>query len=222
MFRLHLRSTRIRQLSSLSLLLSNKYKYYDLILETATHPKEPLEALLMSESDLKQLKKTTKTRFEGNYKLDGMTAEEKIAKVFGGRIKGETRQSSSRMNIGQPRMIAGVSVPEKPIEPDNCCMSGCINCVWEMYNDDIKDWNAKRKEAALKLVEKGGVWPADFHPPVQFLPSQNLPGQIAEKAKTSRKELEKESWGNVPVLIKVFAEMEKKMKERKKARQMTT
>lgn len=222
MLRLKYRPGLARCFSVLGTLASNKYKYYDLILETATHPKEPIEALLMSEKDLKQLKKETKTSFEGKYKLDEMTAEEKIARVFGGRIKGETRQSSSRMNVGQPRVIAGVSVPDKPTEPDNCCMSGCINCVWEMYNDDIKDWNAKRKEAALKLIEKGGVWPEDFHPPVQFLEPQNLPESLAQKAKTSRKELEKESWGNVPVLIKVFAEMEKKMKERKKARQAAT
>ncbi|SGZ52028.1 CIC11C00000000417 [Sungouiella intermedia] len=213
------RLTGTRSFSAVSRRWSSKYKFYDLLLETATHPQEPIEALLMTSKELKELKKTTKTTFEGNYKLDDMTAEEKIARVFGGRIAGETRQSSSRMNVGEPRMIAGVEVPDKPGEPDNCCMSGCINCVWEMYNDDVKDWNRKRKEAAEKLVQKGGVWPADFHPPVQYLEKQNLPASLANLATEARKVEERESWGNVPVLIKVFAEMEKRMREKRKQQQ---
>lgn len=218
MLRNTFRNIAARQFSASRRRADSKYKYYDLILQTATHPQQPIEALLMTENELSQLKKTTKTTFEGNYKLDDLTPEEKIARVFGGRIKGDVRQSSSRMNVGQPRTIAGITVPDKPTEPDNCCMSGCINCVWEMYNDDIKEWNAKRKEAAKKLVKKGGVWPADFHPPVQYLKPQNLPESLAKNALKVKREEEKESWGNVPVLIRVFAEMEKKMKEKKKAR----
>lgn len=194
---------------------TNKYQFYDLVLETPTHPIQPLEASLMKSLELKELKKSSGITFEGNYSTDGLSPEERIRKVFGGRIKGETRELSSRLNRGEPRTIAGVLVPDKPPEPDNCCMSGCINCVWELFNEDVKEWNAKRKEAALKLKERGGVWPADFHPPVKYLSEENLPGNV-KKVETQPKE--EETWGNVPVTIRVFAEMERKMKLKKKAK----
>lgn len=201
---------------------NKKYAFYDLILRTPGHPKEPLEASLMSKKDLADLKSKTSNTFEGNYSIDEtLTPEERIQKVFGGRIKGEAPKSSSRITRGEPRIIAGVTVPDKPNEPDNCCMSGCINCVWELFNEDIKDWNDKRQEAAIKLHEKGGIWPEDFYPPIQFLSKENVPPSLAYKLEKQPenaqgdKRTEQESWGNVPVTIRVFAEMEKKMKAKK-------
>lgn len=182
----------------------SKFKFYDLVLETRSNRH------LKTRTEITPSKST----FQGNYKLDSLTPEERIAKVFGGRIKGETRQSSSRINVGEPRKVAGVMVPDKPREPDNCCMSGCINCVWELYNDDVKEWNGKRKEAALKLRAQGGVWPNDFYPPVQYLGVDNLPKGVSMAA--TQKRSDEESWGNVPVQIRVFAEMEKRMKEKKR------
>ena len=48
-------------------------------------------------------------------------------------------------------------------------MSGCINCVWELFDEDLKDWDAKRKQAAERLVSRGGRWPENFHPPLKHL-----------------------------------------------------
>lgn len=222
MIRNTIRLGSVRGFSATTRWANSNYKFYDLLLETPSHPHEPIEALLMTDKELVELKKKTKTTSEGRFRLEDLTPEEKIARVFGGRIKGEARQSSSRMNVGTSRMIAGVEVPDRPKEPDNCCMSGCINCVWEMYNDDVKEWNAKRKEAAEKLTKKGGVWPADFHPPIQFLGPQNLPEEYSLSSSDAKKVAEEEAWGNVPVLIKVFAEMEKKMREKRKQRQAAT
>ncbi|EPQ65744.1 Bgt-4426 [Blumeria graminis f. sp. tritici] len=34
----------------------------------------------------------------------------------------------------------------KPTEPDNCCMGGCVNCVWDRYHEEVKEWtNSKNK-----------------------------------------------------------------------------
>ncbi|KAJ7514206.1 hypothetical protein O6H91_23G033100 [Diphasiastrum complanatum] len=35
--------------------------------------------------------------------------------------------------------------PEKPL-PGDCCGNGCTNCVWDMYFDELEQYN-KRKEA---------------------------------------------------------------------------
>lgn len=115
--------------------------------------------------------------FDTNNTLVG-TPEERMMNVFGGRIKGDSRQSSSRREIGEPRIIAGVLVPAKPTEPNNCCMSGCVNCVWEQFNDDLKDWRRLRTEAAQKLNKTEREWPADFNPPLNILEMKNVPKEL--------------------------------------------
>ncbi|KAH7380955.1 putative UPF0651 protein, mitochondrial [Cadophora sp. MPI-SDFR-AT-0126] len=57
-------------------------------------------------------------------------------------------------------LIAGVWVPPKPDEPDNCCMSGCVNCVWDRYGEELEEWAAAKKAADVALrrersLEKG-------------------------------------------------------------------
>jgi hypothetical protein len=47
--------------------------------------------------------------------------------------------------------VAGVWVPAKPEEPDDCCMSGCVNCVWDRYQDEMQEW-VVAKNAAAKAV----------------------------------------------------------------------
>lgn len=29
-------------------------------------------------------------------------------------------------------------------------MSGCVNCVWDVYRDDLEEWAEKRKEASTR------------------------------------------------------------------------
>ncbi|CEP61989.1 Dpc25p LALA0_S04e05204g [Lachancea lanzarotensis] len=113
--------------------------------------------------------------FEGNSMQHLGSEEDRMKNVFGGRIKGDPPRSSSRVVRGQTRKIAGILVPQKPPEPDNCCMSGCVNCVWEMYNEDLREWKDKRKEASQRLKGTDATWPADFEPPLKFLDLQNVP-----------------------------------------------
>lgn len=54
-------------------------------------------------------------------------------------------------------LVAGVWVPPRPDEPDNCCMSGCVNCVWDRYRDELEEWAAARKEADHALRKEKGL-----------------------------------------------------------------
>lgn len=48
-------------------------------------------------------------------------------------------------------VIVGVFVLLKLEELDNCCMSGCVNCVWDLFCDDIEEWVVKSVEVKKKL-----------------------------------------------------------------------
>lgn len=127
--------------------------------------------------------------FEGNTEELHQTPEERMTTVFGGRLKGEAPESTSRMLSGGTKMIVGVPVPAKPIEPDNCCMSGCVNCVWELFNEDIRDWKNKRKLAASRIKDTNEIWPADWNPPLSLLVLKNVP----ESLKTEKIRFDKQA-----------------------------
>ncbi|KAL4902852.1 hypothetical protein BDW74DRAFT_157738 [Aspergillus multicolor] len=74
--------------------------------------------------------------------------EEKMAIVFGTRLAGPGR--SSRYNSGSNaawKTVNGVPIPPRPEEPDNCCMSGCVHCVWDDYRDEMEEWAALLAQA---------------------------------------------------------------------------
>jgi len=75
--------------------------------------------------------------------------------IFGSRLAGpgERRAELDRKST----LIAGVLVPPRPAEPDNCCMSGCVNCVWDQYRDELEEWAAKSSEARMASVQHQGA-----------------------------------------------------------------
>lgn len=130
--------------------------------------------------------------FEGNTEGLHGSPEERMSTVFGGRLKGEAPTSTSRMLTGGAKTIAGVQVPAKPIEPDNCCMSGCVDCVWELFNEDIRNWKSKRKLAASRIKDTNAKWPADWNPPFALRHLKNVPESLkTEKIKFDKHAKEK-------------------------------
>lgn len=136
--------------------------------------------------------------FEGHLVSNDVpvTDEEKLTKIFGGRLKGESPKpkSTSRYLVAdQSRTIAGVRVPHRPIEPDNCCMSGCVNCVWEYFNEDIREWQQRRRAAVKAISQTHDVWPADWEPPIALLKMENLPESLHRRKVILEQEKEKQS-----------------------------
>lgn len=52
---------------------------------------------------------------------------------------------------------------EKPTPPGEyeCCESGCEPCVWDIYNDELKAWQAAQKVKAQETVAPADDKPAD-------------------------------------------------------------
>ncbi|KAJ1923682.1 hypothetical protein IWQ60_005708 [Tieghemiomyces parasiticus] len=60
---------------------------------------------------------------------------------------------------GLQRLVA--QLPSKPPEAptsDMCCMSGCARCVWDIYNDDLQDFE-KQIEAIRTAYHAAGLPP---------------------------------------------------------------
>ncbi|KAG7763142.1 hypothetical protein KL946_003958 [Ogataea haglerorum] len=137
-----------------------------------------------------------------------------IDKIFGFSGKNKS-DKSSRRDVSYrsiKRNIAGVMVPKRPIEPDNCCMSGCVNCVWELYGEDLEEWKQLTKLAAQRLMEQGDdvkeKWPVGFDPPPDYLPAKYIPEELREKNVRQEKRVE------MPLGIQVFTQLEKKLKSK--------
>jgi hypothetical protein len=79
----------------------------------------------------------------------------KVRVVFGSRLAGPAERRSEIEK--KSTLIAGVWVPPRPEEPDNCCMSGCVNCVWDRYGDELEDWSTARRAADANLRKEKGL-----------------------------------------------------------------
>lgn len=75
--------------------------------------------------------------------------------VFGTRIPEPEKRRAEISS--KSTLIAGVWVPPRPAEPDNCCMSGCVNCVWDLYRDELEEWAAASKQANANLKKEQGL-----------------------------------------------------------------
>ncbi|CAK7270368.1 hypothetical protein SEPCBS119000_004053 [Sporothrix epigloea] len=87
------------------------------------------------------------------------TVQERAALVFGSRLAGPMERANRLAEIrNRSTRIAGVLVPPKPKEPENCCMSGCVNCVWDRFRDEMEEWASANAEATQRLqAQEGGV-----------------------------------------------------------------
>ncbi|KAK3381898.1 oxidoreductase-like protein [Podospora didyma] len=167
-----------------------------------------------------------------------MSPQARARVVFGSSLAGPAERAERLAAIrDQSRLIAGVLVPPKPEEPDNCCMSGCVNCVWDRFRDDMEDWATANSEAERRLRaeeagEEVGVTDASM---AATEDSSRISGATAmsmdddgggsignwdagigasSPAGKVSKGWDEELYKNVPVGIREFMKQEKRLKEK--------
>lgn len=106
-------------------------------------------------------------------------------------------------------LVAGVLVPPKPTEPDNCCMSGCVNCVWDAYRDDLEEWAASKKMADAALAKERSAGIAGSMDDDGGGSETNWTPQLL-KTDIGQEDLFKD----VPVGIREFMKSEKKLRDK--------
>ncbi|KAK8922121.1 hypothetical protein H634G_00274 [Metarhizium anisopliae BRIP 53293] len=140
------------------------------------------------------------------------TAQEKARIIFGSRLLGPAEQAG-RLASKQAKStyVAGVLVPPQPEEPDNCCMSGCVNCVWERYREDMEEWTASKREAERRLLQAGSrtVGAADGGGS-----ETSWSAPAVGSGKIAKDMWDDEVYRGVPVGIREFMKQEKRLKER--------
>jgi hypothetical protein len=151
---------------------------------------------------------------------------EKARSIFGPKLVDPAERRKEIDAASQ--VIAGVTVPPKPGEPDNCCMSGCVNCVWDLYRDDMEEWAEKSAQAraAMQALRQKGVGTG------QMVAGSGVPSHIATSmdddggGSESNWSLEdgkdtSSLFDDIPVGIREFMKTEKKLKQMQKKAQET-
>jgi predicted nucleic acid-binding Zn-ribbon protein len=94
-------------------------------------------------------------------------------------------------------------------------MSGCVNCVWDRYRDELEDWAAASKEArqAQRAAAKAVSDAAS-----QAATSMDDDGGRSE-TNWEEDSGEKDLFEGVPVGIREFMKIEKRLKEQHKKEQ---
>lgn len=155
-----------------------------------------------------------KNSFDPNSAVQNTSTQERAKQVFG---QVGSRDASRAEAEAKARTVGGVKVPAKPEEPTNCCMSGCINCVWEQFKDELEDWQYKRQKAkdALLTTHTNSKWPVDFGPEPDRTGTNAQ--KYREKLKKTTEITEDESgWEDIDMSIRVFVETEKMLREKKR------
>jgi len=139
--------------------------------------------------------------------------EEILAKariVFGSPLAGPAERKAERQAELQAKstLVADVWVPPRPEEPDNCCMSGCVNCVWDRYGEEVEEWAAKSWEADAALARQKGVERARAAREA----GQEVDGRGGETKEGTG--LDSDLFRGVPVGILEFMKQEKRLKEK--------
>lgn len=157
----------------------------------------------------------TPPRAEAAPKSQKEQTMEKARIIFGSKIALAERKKEID---DASQNVAGILVPPRPEEPDNCCMSGCVNCVWDMYRDEMEDWAEKSAQARIAMQARrqegkgSGSMVAGEGTPSHVAVSMDDDGGGSDTNWSANVDRDK-LFDDIPVGIREFMRTEKKLKQ---------
>jgi predicted nucleic acid-binding Zn-ribbon protein len=94
-------------------------------------------------------------------------------------------------------------------------MSGCVNCVWDRYRDELEDWAAASAEARKALQAQRAAAKAANDAAASSMDDDGGGSETNWEEDTAGKDL----FEGVPVGIREFMKIEKRLKEQHKKEQ---
>ncbi|MCJ1439621.1 MAG: hypothetical protein MMC23_000101 [Stictis urceolatum] len=189
--------------------------YYALLLEQPL----PVNASRQTPASTPSKSSTTSTSSTPPSTSNDSEKERRAKIVFGSRLAGPAAREAAATTRaeqkarGEGEWAGKTWVPPRPDEPDNCCMSGCVNCVWDGYREELEGWARTRRgafeeerrargsgqETSMSMDDDGGG-------------SEALWG-------SGREDDDAGLFAGVPVGIREFMRTEKRLGERKSHRE---
>ncbi|KAJ2161925.1 hypothetical protein GGF46_001116 [Coemansia sp. RSA 552] len=76
------------------------------------------------------------------------------------------RRLSTRAPGAKDTEAMARALPPKPEPPgkEDCCMSGCEYCVWDLYDEDMREYQKHAVALREALEEQGEPVPAELRP----------------------------------------------------------
>ncbi|KAL0564730.1 hypothetical protein V5O48_017308 [Marasmius crinis-equi] len=128
--------------------------------------------------------------------LRGKTALESQKEEFErSTLAGPATTASSTTNV---QTFRGIVVPMKPREPasDECCMSGCAVCVYDLYEESLTAYKDSVAKVKATLTSMG-------------VPEQEWPGTLREAGNGNR------TTRKADVTLSAFEEMERRLEAKR-------
>lgn len=146
---------------------------------------------------------------------------DKMSIIFGSRLAGpgyrSTRYNPSTTPVESTwKTVNGVAIPPRPAEPDNCCMSGCVHCVWDDFREDMEAWAARARQAQARATSPAGRdMRQDPRPEVESSSSSmDDDGGGSETSWAASVAVDDELFAGIPVGIREFMKVEKKLRDK--------
>ncbi|PWY98904.1 ABC1-domain-containing protein [Testicularia cyperi] len=126
-----------------------------------------------------------------------------------------------------PTLIRGITIPLKPPPPgpEECCMSGCAHCAYDIYAEDLEDFHGKVSAVRKQLTELDppvteAEWRSDL---LGAFPTESSDSGGADATEADKEGMRERAErevdrviGDLDPTMKAFLEMERRMKKQER------